>query len=261
MKEKTKVIFGILLLFVFVLFLTGWMNVLWNLYSNWVKSSPLFSSMIQFIFLGNIGDWIGKGLKTRTWSYTLEEFIAKTPMWALIGISIKYAFVSFDIGIEGLIAKHMLPAFGTAPFLGAFGIFILNGVNGTYGLMYYKLLPIIPLIGLDWSKYFYLSLFMNATFGVALMIGHRIGDDYLKIYDLKIISILKNLHRFPWDFFSAAKNINWHTMKIPLYALPIFWLPAHTITFSLPSDYRVGMAAVLGIVLGIILGYSSRIKK
>jgi hypothetical protein len=40
-----------------------------------------------------------------------------------------------------------------------------------------------------------------------------------------------------------------------------FWLPMHTITFSLPEDYRVLMAAALGIALGIILSIAKNLSK
>jgi len=35
--------------------------------------------------------------------------------------------------------------------------------------------------------------------------------------------------------------------------IPVFWIPAHTITFLLPGQYRVLFAASLSIVLGLIL--------
>jgi hypothetical protein len=37
-----------------------------------------------------------------------------------------------------------------------------------------------------------------------------------------------------------------------------FWLPAHTITFSLPPELRVIAAALLAIVLGFLLGLAHR---
>ena len=37
-----------------------------------------------------------------------------------------------------------------------------------------------------------------------------------------------------------------------------FWIPAHTLTFSLPLDYQVGLAAVWSVVLGIIMGLSAQ---
>ena len=39
--------------------------------------------------------------------------------------------------------------------------------------------------------------------------------------------------------------------------IPFFWIPAHTITFILPQDYRVLFAAVLGIALGVLLAIAS----
>ncbi|QOX63818.1 Mpv17/PMP22 family protein [Anoxybacterium hadale] len=35
--------------------------------------------------------------------------------------------------------------------------------------------------------------------------------------------------------------------------IPAFWIPAHTVTFLLPHEYRVLMAAMLSICLGAIL--------
>ena len=35
--------------------------------------------------------------------------------------------------------------------------------------------------------------------------------------------------------------------------VPIFWIPAHTLTFLLPSEYQVMLAALLSVALGIIL--------
>ena len=33
-----------------------------------------------------------------------------------------------------------------------------------------------------------------------------------------------------------------------------FWIPAHTLTFSLAVDYQVGLAALWSLALGLILG-------
>jgi hypothetical protein len=40
--------------------------------------------------------------------------------------------------------------------------------------------------------------------------------------------------------------------------IPVFWIPAHTVTFMLPPEYRVLMAAMLSICLGAILGISRK---
>ena len=38
-----------------------------------------------------------------------------------------------------------------------------------------------------------------------------------------------------------------------LKTIVFFWIPAHTVTFSLPPDFRVLMSAVLSLALGFIL--------
>ena len=40
--------------------------------------------------------------------------------------------------------------------------------------------------------------------------------------------------------------------------IPLFWYPAHTITFLLPAEMRVLFAALLGVMLGVILAVAAR---
>jgi hypothetical protein len=51
------------------------------------------------------------------------------------------------------------------------------------------------------------------------------------------------------------KKIDWQVMWGFVFkkTLPLFWIPAHTVTFLLPEMHRVLFAALLGIVLGTIL--------
>jgi hypothetical protein len=65
-----------------------------------------------------------------------------------------------------------------------------------------------------------------------------------------------------WPFLSIWKNLDWDSQwKKVAPTILWFWIPAHTITFSLPPEYRVLLAAYLGIVLGIILSYYNAQKK
>ena len=52
-----------------------------------------------------------------------------------------------------------------------------------------------------------------------------------------------------------AHKINWEVQWGFVFkkTIPLFWYPAHTITFLLPGDYQVLFAAFLGVVLGLIL--------
>jgi hypothetical protein len=84
------------------------------------------------------------------------------------------------------------------------------------------------------GKAFLISLFTNLFFGPQMMVIHRIED---------------NIIEGKWSFTNIQKA--WATLLW-------FWIPAHTFTFSLPSYYQIGLAAVWGLVLGIILGTTSK---
>lgn len=62
-------------------------------------------------------------------------------------------------------------------------------------------------------------------------------------------------------YLTATKNNRDNIAKIgkALYSLLWFWIPAHTLTFMLAETFRIGLAALWSVVLGIILGiYSKR---
>ncbi|MCK9223956.1 MAG: hypothetical protein M0R46_03000 [Candidatus Muirbacterium halophilum] len=84
------------------------------------------------------------------------------------------------------------------------------------------------------GKAFLISLFTNIFFGPQMMLFHRIED---------------NIIEGKWNFNNIQKA--WMT-------LIWFWIPAHTLTFSLPTHYQIGLAAIWGLVLGIILGTTKK---
>ncbi|MDX9782064.1 MAG: hypothetical protein RBT35_03665 [Bacteroidales bacterium] len=90
---------------------------------------------------------------------------------------------------------------------------------------------------------FFVSFIMNYTFGAVFMAAHRITD-----------SLIEN----GGGVSATITNIDWSGfIKFVVgKTIPFFWVPAHTITFLLPDQYRVLFAASLSIVLGLILSYA-----
>ena len=86
---------------------------------------------------------------------------------------------------------------------------------------------------------FLTSLVMNTSFGPVFMVLHKHTDK---------VSIKDICSRI--DYFAYGKNVLWGT-------IPTFWLPAHTVTFLLPGEFRVIFAALLSICLGILLSLKS----
>jgi hypothetical protein len=84
------------------------------------------------------------------------------------------------------------------------------------------------------GKSFAISTSMNLQFGPFLVIMHRLMDNLI-----------------------AGKQ-NWKNLDKGFYSLLWFWIPAHTITFILPKEFQIGLAALWSLALGIILGFYNR---
>ena len=99
-------------------------------------------------------------------------------------------------------------------------------------------------------KALYTSVMMNTTFGPTFMAVHKCTDKLLELRAAKQPAGLKAVvSGIDWSVFAGftiAKTV------------PFFWIPAHTVTFLLPAEYQVIMAAALSVALGIILSLSRR---
>lgn len=130
---------------------------------------------------------------------------------------------------------------------GAIGVtitFMMKTYNiGTAGLMQNGLLP-----GGDsaFLKALYTAIVMNLTFGPTFMAFHKCTDKYL---DLRAEGQKKP------GLKKVINGIDWHRfVSFTLFkTIPLFWIPAHTLTFLLPAEYQVIAAAALSIALGVIL--------
>lgn len=111
------------------------------------------------------------------------------------------------------------------------------------------------LLPFEQSKFafaFFVSMLMNLTFAPTMMLFHRVTDTYLneRTSDNKL------------TIFDAIAHIDLSQfIRVVVFkTIPFFWIPAHTITFLLPEEYRVIFAAILGILLGLILGMTKQKK-
>jgi len=98
---------------------------------------------------------------------------------------------------------------------------------------------------------FFTSSVMNLTFAPTMMAFHRVTDTIIDVsYEKgRMASLSEALPGIDWTGF-----ISFAIMK----TIPLFWIPAHTVTFLLPPEYRVLMAAMLSIALGAILAFAKK---
>jgi hypothetical protein len=113
------------------------------------------------------------------------------------------------------------------------GLVIKSGFLGMKGftraLIDHRVLPLALGSGLGWA--FALSTLTNVFFGPQMMLFHRLEDNLI-------------LGRKGFDGMEPAfRTLVW------------FWIPAHTLTFSLPLEFQIGLAAVWSLALGFILGF------
>ncbi len=101
---------------------------------------------------------------------------------------------------------------------------------------------------------FSVSLAMNLIYAPVMMTLHKITDIHIINNGGKLSSVAKRI-RFAEIFKSINWDVQWHFVFKK--TIPLFWIPAHTVTFLLPEDFRVLFAALLGITLGTILAFAS----
>jgi hypothetical protein len=100
---------------------------------------------------------------------------------------------------------------------------------------------------------FITSVLNNLGFGAAMMGFHTLSDTVIELAVSKeTISLRTIIAKTSWDRYIGF---------VILRTLPLFWIPAHTVTYMLPSQYRVFFSAVLSIALGLILAVAKRKNK
>ena len=147
-----------------------------------------------------------------------------------------FLFRAFIWGFLGVIIVLIFNIFGAG---------ITAAMNGGF----------LPFAGNSLAFAFFTSAIMNLSFAPSMMGFHRITDTYA---DLRFIQKKKNL-----KFKQVVEKVDWNNFIsfVVFITIPGFWIPAHTVTFLLPSEYRVLMAAFLSIALGGILSFAKAKNK
>jgi len=101
---------------------------------------------------------------------------------------------------------------------------------------------------------FFTSVLLNVFFAPVFMAMHKITDSYL---DLKYRDGISSP-----SYDAVLREADWMTFAkfIVVKTIPFFWIPAHTITFLMPGEYRIVIAAFLSIALGGILAFAKSKK-
>jgi len=220
--KKNDLIFSISILAVLAIFIFIPPVTQWYLQFN--KEHGMVMSFFKFALLATLGEIIA--LRIRTGNYNEPGFgiLPRMIVWGFLGLAINIAFQIFSTGGPVFLA-----------YLGLAGA--PEAMKGDFSML--KLLDA-----------FTISTTMNLTFAPVMMTFHKITDTHI----IKTGGTVKGLFS-PIPFAAIFRNMNWDVMWNFIFkkTIPFFWIPAHTITFLLPAEFRVLFAALLGIALGLIL--------
>jgi len=225
MKSKDLLMIALLVVIFLPFFLSA---ELFQFYLKFNKEHGLFMAMLKFGILATIGEMIGMRIKTGEYYAKGFGILPRAIVWAFLGVTIALAFKVFSFGVP-----KCLEAFG-----------IENAVDSMAA----------PFTYMKLFTAFCISAGMNLVYAPVMMTFHKITDTHIAQNKGKVSCLWQ-----PISFSKILTHINWDVQWNFVFkrTIPLFWIPAHTITFLLPPQFQVLFAAILGIVLGVILAIAA----
>lgn len=226
MRLHKDLLFMLGLILFFLPFLVS--KGLFNAYYQFNLEHGLLMSFIKFFILASLGELIGLRIKKGIYYYKGFGLFPRAIVWGFIGISIYMAFAIFASGTPVLLEKM--------------------GFENASGILHSDL---------SWKKVavsISIATALNLFYAPVMMTFHKITDTHI----LENGGTIRGFVR-PIQFARIFREINWDVQWNFVFkrTIPLFWIPAQTITFLLPEEYRVLFAAFLGIVLGVILAVAA----
>lgn len=187
------------------------------------ESHPYVGGFLKFSILATMGDLLGSKIINGYWKQQ-QGMIAKAFVWGVLGMMITLVFSIFVAGTAAAQVSGKLPFNGSVLALA-----------------------------------FFASTAMNLTFGPMLYVYHKFADLYIDMVIEKRqgtladgITIAGMVEKIDW---LSMVSFSW--LKTCLFV----WIPAHTMVFLMPEQFRVLASAFLSILLGIIVAITKKDKK
>jgi hypothetical protein len=228
--KKKDILFSLAVVLLFLPFFV-FPEVL-DFYKKFNSEHGMIISFIKFAVLATLGEVIG--LRIRSGVYNKKGFgvLPRAIVWGFLGLTLKTAFVIFGSGapvfLEYLGLEHA-------------GEILKAGLSPEKVLITFTI-----------------STTLNLFYAPVLMTFH-------KITDIHITNTGGTLRGFftPIKFGEIFPSIDWKLQWDFIFkkTIPLFWIPMQTVNFLCPPQYQILIAALLGIVLGILLAVAGPSKK
>ena len=200
-------------------------------YEAFNTAHPFIMAFLKFGILATFGEMLGLRIKTGSYNHKGFGIAPRAIVWGFLGMWIAAAMGIFSKGV---------PAFLEARF---------DCFEGLTAAMLASC-SAIKLCGA-----FFISLMMNTAFAPVFMTLHKITDTHILNNGGRITCLFK-----PLSVRQIITSLNWDVQWSFVFkkSIPLFWIPAHTVTFILPSNMQVLFAAFCSIVLGLILSVAGK---
>ncbi|MDR0367693.1 MAG: hypothetical protein LBH82_00960 [Bacteroidales bacterium] len=224
--KKTDILVGIVvivLLLPFFLF-----DFVFNSYKALNEMHPYCMAFVKFAVLATFGEMLAVRIKSGKYYTKGFGVFPRMIVWGLFGVWIAFGMKVFASGVPSVVEKIGVPGLAAA-MGGSFSVLKLAGA-------------------------FCISTMMNTCFAPVFMTVHKITDAHIVQYHGKAKCLIT-----PVNIKKIFPALNWDVQWNFVFkkTIPLFWIPAHTLTFILPPDYQVLFAALLSVALGLILAFAS----
>lgn len=188
---------------------------------------PLAMSFVKFAVLATFGECIGLRITNGVWARPGFGIAPRAVVWGVLGVCITLAMGVFSAGVPAVMGMP-------------------DALAGA--LSWRKVLAALCV-----------SVAMNTIFAPVFMTFHKITDMHIAATG----GTLRGFFAHTLRMGASLAAIEWNRQWGFVFArtIPLFWYPAHTITFLLPPAWRVLFAALLGVALGVLLAVASLGKK
>ncbi len=218
------------ILIVLALFLPFFLSKpLFEFYKSANAAYPYILAFLKFGILATMGEMLASRIRVGYYCNAQFGLIPKVVIWGFLGMWIALAMKVFSVGVPAAVEK-----------IGFDGL--TSAMAGDFSWM--KL----------WGA-FCISVMMNTSFAPVFMTLHKITDMHITKYNGQLSCLIK-----PLKIGESLAKLDWNVQWNFVFkkTIPLFWIPAHTITFILPPTGQVLFAALLGGALGLILAIAAK---
>lgn len=227
--KKNDFLFLLLIVILFAPFLL--FDGMYEWYKWFNTAHGIAMSFVKFAILATIGEMLGLRISTGIYNRKGFGIIPRMAVWGILGMGINMAMIIFSKGVP-MFLEYAGMADATTMMNGEM---CLNKVLVAFTI----------------------SVVMNSIFAPVFMTLHKITDTHIIQCNGSVKSLIT-----PIPMGKIISQLNWDVQWNFVFkkTIPLFWFPAHTITFLLPAEMRVLFAALLGVVLGVLLAIAARKK-